>query len=585
MIFKTHNCNQISEEDLNKEVILSGWVNKIRKFKGKIFVDLRDRYGITQIVFQEKNKHFQKAYSLGNESVIKVKGKVQLRTEENKELQTGKWEVIATKLSILSTSLEPPLIIKDETDALEQVRFKYRYLDIRRKPILKLLKLRHKVITSIREFFNQNDFLEIETPILSKPTPEGARDYLVPSRVNSQKFYALPQSPQMYKQLLMIGGVDRYYQIAKCFRDEDLRSDRQPEFTQLDVEISFLSMEQILDLIEKMLKYVYQKAKNKVYTQDFKKITYQEAMEKYGSDKPDTRFEIYLNNVTKYFQSSSFKIFANAKNIEMIYINQNIDKKLIKNAETWAKEHNAKGLAWVKVLDDGSLESPIAKFIEEEIKVLIKKHNIPSNTTLLFVADDINVSKEALGAVRVFLAKKLNLFDQNKDEFLWVVNWPLFEKDKEGKITSLHHPFTNATLETIDLLKTNPLSVKAQSYDIIFNGSEIGGGSLRIFNNEIQQEVFKILGLNQEEITKQFGFFLEALKYGTPPHGGIAFGLDRFIMLLNNGEIDSIKEVIAFPKNSSAICPMSDSPIKIKEKDLLELSIKAARKKEEKNEQ
>ena len=579
MIFKTHNCNEISKKDLNKEVVLSGWVNKIRKFKEKIFIDLRDRYGITQIVFPKSQSDFAIAYSLGNEYVIKVCGEVKMRTEENKELPTGKFEVIAKKLTVLAKSQEPPLIIKDETDALEQVRFKYRYLDIRRKPILNLLKLRHKVISSIREFLNQNNFLEIETPTLSKPTPEGARDYLVPSRVNPYKFYALPQSPQIYKQLLMIGGVDRYYQIAKCFRDEDLRSDRQPEFTQLDMEMSFLNMEQIQNLIEEMLKYVYQNVKQKAYKNNFKKITYDEAVEKYGSDKPDTRFDILLNNVTPYFQACSFKIFANAQNIEMIIINQDVSKNLIKQAETWAKEHNAKGLAWVKILDDGQLESPIAKFIEKEVKEITKKNNISPNSTLFFVADDVKISKEALGAVRVFLAQKLNLFDQSKDEFLWVEDWPLFEKDPEGNITSLHHPFTNATPETINLLKTNPLSVKAQSYDIIFNGSEIGGGSLRIFNNETQKEVFKILGLNQGEITKQFGFFLEALEYGTPPHGGIAFGLDRFIMLLSN-EVNSIKEVIAFPKNSNAICPMSDSPIKIKEKDLLDLEIKLAKKEE-----
>ncbi len=583
MTYKTHNCNQISEKDLNKEVTLSGWVNKIRKFKEKIFVDLRDRYGITQIVFEAKQPIFKKATSLGNEFVIKVEGKVISRKEANLELKTGKFEVNAHELEILSIAKEPPLIIKDETDALEQIRFQYRYLDLRRKPILNLLKIRHKVITAIREFLNKHNFLEIETPILSKPTPEGARDYLVPSRVNASKFYALPQSPQMYKQLLMLGGIDRYYQIAKCFRDEDLRSDRQPEFTQLDIETSFLSASEIQNLIEDMLKYVYQAAKNKEYKPRFKRIGYQEAIEKYGSDKPDTRFDIFLNNVNQYFKNCDFKIFANAKNIEMIIIDKIVDKPLIKEAETWAKEHNAKGLAWVKVLENKQFDSPIFKFIEKELTLIIKDFNIKDNSTIFFVADNFKVSKEALGAVRVFLAKKLHLFDQEKDEFLWVEDWPLFEKDSENNITSLHHPFTKPTNDTISLLKTKPLSVKAESYDIIFNGSEIGGGSLRIFNNTTQNQVFKILGLSEQEIKKQFGFFLDALDYGTPPHGGIAFGLDRFIMLLAN--VDSIKEVIAFPKNSNAICPMSNSPTNVKASDLQELEIRLINKKGEKNEQ
>ena len=583
MTYKTHNCNQISEKDLNKEVTLSGWVNKIRKFKEKIFVDLRDRYGITQIVFEAKQPIFKKAATLGNEFVIRVEGKVIIRKEANLELKTGKFEVNASKLEILSIAKEPPLIIKDETDALEQIRFQYRYLDLRRKPILNLLKIRHKVITAIREFLNKHNFLEIETPILSKPTPEGARDYLVPSRVNAGKFYALPQSPQMYKQLLMLGGIDRYYQIAKCFRDEDLRSDRQPEFTQLDVETSFLSASEIQNLIEDMLKYVYQAAKNKEYKPRFKRIGYQEAIEKYGSDKPDTRFDIFLNNVNQYFKNCDFKIFANAKNIEMIIIDKVVDKPLIKEAETWAKEHNAKGLAWVKVLENKQFDSPIFKFIEKELTLIIKDFNIKDNSTIFFVADNFKISKEALGAVRVFLAKKLHLFDQEKDEFLWVEDWPLFEKDSENNITSLHHPFTKPTNDTINLLKTKPLSVKAESYDIIFNGSEIGGGSLRIFNNATQNQVFKILGLSQDEIKKQFGFFLDALDYGTPPHGGIAFGLDRFIMLLAN--VDSIKEVIAFPKNSNAICPMSNSPTNVKASDLQELEIKLINEKGEKNEQ
>ncbi len=572
MSFRTHSCGQLRIDNVGNNVILSGWVQKTRRMGQIVFVDLRDKKGITQIVFAADSPFAEQANALRSEYVIKVTGKVIERKSKNPNIPTGDIEIIANKLEVLSEANTTPLIIADETDALEEVRMKYRYLDLRRNPVRENIELRHHVVSSIRDFFNKNEFIDVETPMLTRATPEGARNYIVPSRINQGKFYALPQSPQLFKQLLMIGGFERYYQITKCFRDEDLRSDRQPEFTQLDVEASFLTKEEFQTLIEKMLQKLMKEVKGIKIKIPIDRISYQDAMSLYGSDKPDTRFDLKLSETKDYFAKSEFSIFKNADSVQMIVFDKVITKKEISELEYFAKEHRAKGLGWV-IYKNNELTSPIVKFAEIEIKQIISDKKIKNDSTILFVADEKEIAQTALGAVRTAIGKKFELYSRDQYKFAWIDNWPLFEKTDEGGWTSSHHPFTSPVEKHKTTFDTDPQGAIAQAYDIVLNGYEIGGGSVRIFSQDIQTRIFKILGMSEEEIKKQFGFFISAFQYGTPPHCGIAFGIDRIAMLLSK-DASSIKDVIAFPKNSSGICTMTESPGEITEEELNELGIK-----------
>jgi aspartyl-tRNA synthetase len=580
---RTHTCGELTKKDDKKKVMLAGWLQSRRDHGGIIFIDLRDRYGLTQVVFDPKhNKEVHsKAENLHREDVLQIKGKVRPRGKglENPKLKTGEIEVLSDELEILNKSQTPPIEIDDRIEINEDLRLKYRYLDLRKPTMQQNLEIRHKAIKSVRDFFDKEGFLEIETPMLAKSTPEGARDYLVPSRVNVGKFYALPQSPQLFKQLLMVSGCDRYFQIVKCFRDEDLRADRQPEFTQIDVEISFIDEEDIYEINEKLMKHVWKKVMNIDVKVPFKRLTYDESVSKYGVDKPDIRFGLELVDVTNIVKESDFKVFTdNIKSggvVKAINVKKSpLSRKEIDELISFVQIYDAKGLAWIKVTEKG-LESSVVKFFNEKIqKELMKTLNAEKGDLLLFVSDHKHfIVNDALGNLRVHLGKKLNLIPKDTYNFVWVTDFPLFDYDEDQqRHVAVHHPFTSPKDEHIDLLEKDPGKVKAKAYDLTLNGVEIGGGSIRIHKSDIQEKAFKALGISKKEAEEKFGFLLEAFKYGAPPHGGIAYGMDRIVALITGNE--SIREVIAFPKNKNAESLMDGSPSEVAEDQLKELSIK-----------
>jgi aspartyl-tRNA synthetase len=583
MFGRTYYCGEITEQAIGEKVTLKGWVQKRRDLGGLIFIDLRDRTGIVQVVFNPEvsEEALKIAETVRNEYVLHVEGTVVAREEGtiNANLPTGKIEIQAERVVVINAAKTPPFVIADQTDVSEDVRLKYRYLDLRRPVMFNTFKMRHQVTKAIRDFLDEEGFLEVETPILTKSTPEGARDYLVPSRVHPGEFYALPQSPQIFKQLLMVAGFERYYQIARCFRDEDLRADRQPEFTQVDIETSFMSQEDIMAMIERMMARVMKVAKGMDVTLPFPRMSYDEAMSRYGSDKPDTRFGMELVDLSEQVKGCGFKVFAsaveNGGQVKAINVKGAADKysrKDIDGLTEFVSRYGAKGLAWLKVEEDG-LKGPIAKFFtEEEQKGFMQTLDAETGDLLLFVADTKTVVADALGALRLKLGKELQLIDETKFNFLWITDWPLLEYDEEeGRYYAAHHPFTMPVREDLPRLETEPNKVRAQAYDLVLNGYELGGGSLRIFERDVQEKMFKVLGFTEEEAREQFGFLLEAFEYGTPPHGGIALGLDRLVMLLAGRS--NLRDTIAFPKTASASCLLTEAPSPVNEKQLEELHL------------
>ena len=570
-------AGRVREEHIGQEITLKGWVARRRDLGGLIFIDLRDREGIMQLVINPEKVSAEvmaTAESLRSEFVIEVTGQVAAREQANDKLATGAVELNVTALTVLNTAKTTPFEIKDGIEANDDTRLRYRYLDLRRPEMLENLKLRAKVTHSIRNYLDELEFIDVETPFLSKSTPEGARDYLVPSRVNKGHFYALPQSPQITKQLLMNAGFDRYYQIVKCFRDEDLRGDRQPEFTQVDLETSFLTEQEIQDITEGLIARVMKETKGIEVTLPFPRMKYDDAMALYGSDKPDTRFEMLLQDLTDLVKGVDFKVFSEAPAVKAIVVKgaaDNYSRKDIDKMTEVAKQYGAKGLAWIKVVD-GELNGPVAKFLTSIQGDLTSALGLEDKDLVLFVADTLEVANATLGALRGRIAKELGLIDNNKFNFLWVVDWPMFEwSEEEGRYMSAHHPFTLPQAETAHELEGELAKVRAIAYDIVLNGYELGGGSLRINQKELQERMFKALGFSAEEANDQFGFLLEAMDYGFPPHGGLAIGLDRFVMLLAGEE--NIREVIAFPKNNKATDPMTQAPSTVALKQLEELNL------------
>lgn len=584
---RTNYAGNITEEYLNQTVTVKGWVAKRRNLGGLIFIDLRDREGIVQIVVNPETAAKEVAEAADkarNEFVLEVTGDVVERASKNDKIKTGGIEIEATSIEILSTSKTTPFEIKDDVEVLDDTRLKYRYLDLRRPEMLKNITMRHATTRSIREYLDTAGFIDVETPFLNRSTPEGARDYLVPSRVNKGEFYALPQSPQLMKQLLMTAGLDRYYQIVKCFRDEDLRGDRQPEFTQVDLETSFLGEEEIQELTEGLIAKVMKEVKGVEVTLPFPRMKYDDAMNFYGSDKPDTRFDLLLTDLSALAKTVDFKVFQEAEVVKAIVVKNAADKysrKAIDKLTEQAKQNGAKGLAWVKY-EKGELAGGVAKFLAEATEGFVSELGLSENDLVLFVADSLDVANSALGALRLTVGKQQGLIDFRKFNFLWVIDWPMFEwSDEEERYMSAHHPFTLPTKETQAFLSADGFAkgsdlkkVRAHAYDIVLNGYELGGGSLRINTRELQEEMLKALGFDLADANEQFGFLLEALDYGFPPHGGLALGLDRFVMLLAGK--DNIREVIAFPKNNKATDPMTQAPSQVAEKQLKELSIKLA---------
>lgn len=588
---RTCMCAELSAKDENKNVTLMGWVNGRRNLGSLLFVVLRDRTGIVQATFNEETDKalFDKANEVRSEYVVAVKGTVKKRDDYNinPNMKTGEIEVIAEEIVILNESETPPFEIIDDLNVREENKMKYRYLDLRRSSMQKNIQLRHKITKSARDYFDRNGFLEIETPMLIKSTPEGARDYLVPSRVHPGKFYALPQSPQMYKQLLMLSGMDRYMQIVKCFRDEDLRADRQPEFTQIDLEMSFVDIDDVIAVNEGFLKTVFKEVLDVDIQTPFLRMTYAEAMERFGSDKPDTRFGYELCDLSGAVKNCGFKVFAgaveNGGSVRCINIKgkkDNYTRKEIDNLTEYVKTYRAKGLAWM-AFEENEVRSPIAKFLTaEELEQIKQLAGAQTGDILFIVADKNEVVFDALGALRVEIAKRLGILDKNQYNFLWVTEFPLLEYDEEeGRFAAKHHPFTLPMEEDMHLLDTEPGKVRANAYDIILNGSEIGGGSLRIYKSELQKKMFEVLNISPEQAELRFGFLLEAFKYGAPPHAGLAYGLDRLVMIM--GGCDSIREVMAFPKMQNASELMSNAPDVVDEKQLRELSLKLDLQKKE----
>ena len=576
----THHNNALTMDNIGEKVRLKGFVQKRRDLGNLVFIDLRDQEGITQLAFDVDNDLKNIASALKSEYVLEVEGVVRERSSKNPQLKTGDIEVSVSKLTVLNTSKQPPMLIQDDTDALEDTRLKYRYLDLRRPYLNKMMRLRHQMAQAVRGFLNQEDFIEFETPILTKSTPEGARDYVVPSRIHPQEFYALPQSPQIFKQLLMVAGFEKYYQIAKCFRDEDLRSDRQPEFTQIDIEMSFTNQEAVIDVSERMIKHVMREVKGIEFKEPFKRMTYDEALSLYGSDKPDTRFDMTLHDLNAVFEKTEFKVFEHvlASNGAILGINvkgeaSRFSRKDIDRYQEYLKRFGLKGLSFLK-FSEGSVSGSIAKFMSDsELTSLKSCLNIEEQDLIFIVASDLYTARKGLGTLRTMLGKELGLTNKDTYDFTWIVDWPMFEYDEDtARYYSLHHPFTRVQDRDKSRLRDEPDRVRAYCYDLVVQGQELGGGSLRIHEAFMQNSVFDVLGISKEEQEEKFGFLLEALQFGAPPHGGIAFGFDRFVMLL--GHTDNIRDVIAFPKTSSAQCLLTDAPSPISEAQLRELGLK-----------
>ena len=580
-MFRSHTCGELRLADAGKNVTLAGWVQRARKMGGMTFVDLRDRYGITQLVFNtEVNAELcERANHLGREFVIQVKGTVSERSSKNANIPTGEIEIIVSELNILNSAQTPPFTIEDNTDGGDDLRMKYRYLDLRRTAVRKNLELRHRMTMEVRRYLDSKGFLEVETPMLIGSTPEGARDFVVPSRMNPGQFYALPQSPQTLKQLLMVSGFDRYFQIVKCFRDEDLRADRQPEFTQMDMELSFVDVDDVIDINERLLAHLFKEVLDIDVQLPIQRMTWQEAMDRFGSDKPDIRFGMELVNVTETVKDSEFVVFKNA--IEAGGTVRGINakgqggmaRKKIDKLVDFAKGYGAKGLAYIAIHEDGTVKSSFSKFMtEEETAALIKAMAGENGDLLLFAADKNKVVWDVLGALRLELARQMELLDKNEYKFLWITEFPLLEwSDEQNRFTAMHHPFTMPMEEDLQYIDSDPGRVRAKAYDIVLNGNEIGGGSVRIFNQEIQSKMFEVLGFTPEQAQEQFGFLLNAFKYGVPPHAGLAYGLDRLVMLM--AKQDSIRDVIAFPKVKDASDLMTEAPERVDPKQLEELGL------------
>lgn len=583
-MYRTHNCGELRQANINTEVTLSGWVQKIRDLGAMTFIDLRDRYGIIQLFFNKEDNHelHKEVEKLGREFVIQVKGKVTERSSKNPDMPTGDIEITVSDLNILSKSDVPPFTIEDDTDGGEEIRMKYRYLDLRRRKVQKGIILRNQMSQEIRKYLLKNDFLEIETPFLIKSTPEGARDFVVPSRMAEGKFYALPQSPQVFKQLLMIAGYDKYFQLTKCFRDEDFRADRQPEFTQIDCEMSFVEREDILNLFEGLAKHMFKEIKNIDFPKPFLRLKYDDAMEMYGSDRPDLRFDMKITNLTELVKGKDFKVFDDAEFIGGICAEglSNYSRKQTDKLIKWVQrpQIGAKGLVFAKYNEDGTFKSSVDKFYsQEELKKWADATGAKPGDLMLLMSGNKNKTLLSLGELRLEMGSRIGLRDDNKFSALWIVDFPLFEKDEEtGQMHAVHHPFTSPKKGQFDLIDTKPEDIKAEAYDLVVNGNEIGGGSIRIHDTELQEKMFKILGFTEEEAKEQFGFLINAFKYGAPPHGGIAFGLDRWVALFNGSE--SIRDVIAFPKNNAGRDIMIDAPAEIDKEQLKDLNLEVVRK-------
>ncbi len=584
---RSHRCGELRKENIDQEVVLCGWVSRRRDHGGLIFVDMRDRSGLVQVVFDEAamGESFHKAESLRNEFVMGVRGKVRGRSEDtvNPNMETGEIEVLVTELRILNKAKTPPFYIQDGIDVDEMVRMRYRYLDLRRPEMQRNIMLRHRVAKAMRDFFDAHGFLEIETPMLCKSTPEGARDFLVPSRLNPGEFYALPQSPQIFKQILQVAGFEKYFQIVRCFRDEDLRADRQPEFTQLDIEMSFMDQEDILTIMEEMIRDIFEKSVGAKVETPFLRMTWDDAMDSYGSDKPDLRFGMKLMDISDYVKGSDFKVFnavlEHGGQVKCIKVEgyTNIPRRELDGLVQFVQIYGAKGLAWIQYSEEG-IKSPFKKFYSDEtFQRIAEATGAKTGDLLLVVADQRLVVAQALGQLRLEMGRRRGLIDPDELKFLWIVDFPMYEySEEEKRWKAMHHPFTAPRDEDIQYLKSDPGRVKANAYDMVLNGVEIGGGSLRIYQADLQEKVFESLGLTPEQAHEKFGFMMDAFQYGTPPHGGIAFGLDRLVMIM--AKRNSIRDVIAFPKNQSARDVMSDAPSPVEEKQLRELSIRTAAK-------
>ena len=578
MKIRTHTCGQLSSNDVGESVVLNGWVNTVRLHGQVVFIDIRDRYGKTQIVFnlEDYSGDFEEVKKISMEDVLSISGNVQNRQKDaiNPDMKTGEIEVLVTEMVILNESEPLPFVISDRNSAEEDLRLKYRYLELRTDELQKNLMIRHQTYQSVRNHLAKNNFIEVETPVLMKSTPEGARDYLVPSRIHHGQFYALPQSPQIYKQILMISGYDRYFQIVKCFRDEDLRADRQPEFTQIDIEMSFINENIIYKETEDLTRYVFKSVLDIDLPNPFPKLTWIDAMKKYGSDKPDTRFELFLRDIKSITDQSEFNTFKSVESVNAIIVpgGSAYSRKIIDEYTDFVKKYDAKGLAWMKVVD-GKFDGGISKFFSDDLqKEIIVSEKAKDDDIIFVIGDKRNIVLNALGALRVKIAKDMKLIDKNVYHPVWVTDFPMFEfDDNSNRYVARHHPFTAPAINTIDELDSDPLSIKSCGYDLTINGYEVAGGSIRNHDPELQSKIFELLGMDQNEISDRFGFLIDALKYGTPPHGGIAFGFDRLVMLL--AKTNNIRDVIAFPKTTSAASLMDQSPNSVSKDQLEELNI------------